>query len=73
MKSVFRGLIFLISFNIFCQEGIEIIDSLDVFELEEVRVSTIRAKATDPVTQTNISKDYISSRNLGQDIPILLN
>ena len=73
MKSIFRGLFFLISFNIFCQDGIEIIDSLDVFELEEVRVSTIRAKATDPVTQTNISKDYISSRNLGQDIPALLN
>ena len=73
MKSIFRGLFFLISFNIFSQDGIEIIDSLDVFELEEVRVSTIRAKATDPVTQTNISKDYISSRNLGQDIPVLLN
>ena len=73
MKSIFRGLFFLISFNIFSQDDIEIIDSLDVFELEEVRVSTIRAKATDPVTQTNISKDYISSRNLGQDIPILLN
>ena len=73
MKSIFRGLFFLISFNIFSQDDIEIIDSLDVFELEEVRVSTIRAKATDPVTQTNISKDYISSRNLGQDIPVLLN
>ena len=73
MKSIFRGLFFLISFNIFSQGGVEIIDSLDVFELEEVRVSTIRAKTTDPVTQTNISKDYISSRNLGQDIPVLLN
>ena len=73
MKSIFRGLVFLISLNIFSQQGGEIIDSLDVFELEEVRVSTIRAKTTDPVTQTNISKDYISSRNLGQDIPILLN
>ena len=73
MKSIFRGLIFLISFNIFSQGSLEIIDSLDVFELEEVRVSTIRAKTTDPVTQTNISKDYISSRNLGQDIPVLLN
>ena len=73
MKSIFRGLFFLISFNIFSQYDVEIIDSLDIFELEEVRVSTIRAKITDPVTQTNISKNYISSRNLGQDIPILLN
>ena len=50
MKSIFRGLVFLISLNIFSQQGDEIIDSLDVFELEEVRVSTIRAKTTDPVT-----------------------
>ena len=61
MKSIFRGLVFLISLNIFSQQGDEIIDSLDVFELEEVRVSTIRAKTTDPVTQTNIGKEYISS------------
>ena len=73
MKSISRGLVFLISLNIFSQQGSEIIDSLNVFELEEVRVSTIRAKTTDPVTQTNIGKEYISSRNLGQDIPILLN
>jgi len=73
MKSVFRGLVFLISLNISSQEVNEIIDSLNVFELEEVRVSTIRAKATDPVTQTNINRSYISSRNLGQDIPALLN
>ena len=73
MNSIFRGLFFLVSFNIFSQYDVEIIDSLDIFELEEVRVSTIRAKITDPVTQTNISKDYISSRNLGQDIPVLLN
>ena len=73
MKSIYKGLVLLISLNIFSQQENEIIDSLNVFELEEVRVSTIRAKTTDPVTQTNITKDYISSRNLGQDIPILLN
>ncbi len=73
MKVIFRSFIFLISLNIFSQEIEERIDSLNVFELEEVKVSTIRAKITDPVTQTNINKEYISSRNLGQDIPVLLN
>ena len=63
MKSIYKGLVLLISLNIFSQQENEIIDSLNVFELEEVRVSTIRAKTTDPVTQTNITKDYISSRN----------
>ena len=52
MKSIYKGLVLLISLNIFSQQENEIIDSLNVFELEEVRVSTIRAKTTDPVTQT---------------------
>ena len=35
--------------------------------------SSIRAKKTDPVTHSNINKEDIKSRNLGQDIPVLLN
>tara|TARA_Y100000768_G_scaffold114285_2_gene84277 strand:- start:394 stop:2535 length:2142 start_codon:yes stop_codon:yes gene_type:complete len=58
--------------NVFSQE-IELNDTLNIFILEEVKVSTIRAKSTDPVTHTNINKEDIKSRNLGQDIPILLN
>jgi iron complex outermembrane receptor protein len=73
MKSIAKVFIFLTSINSFSQEIIESTDSLKVFMLEEVKVSSIRAKKTDPVTQSNVNKEDIKSRNLGQDIPILLN
>lgn len=41
--------------------------------LEEVLVSAVRATANAPVTFSNLSKKEIEKRNLGQDIPILLN
>lgn len=41
--------------------------------LDEVLVSSIRAKAGTPMTYSNVSKKEIEKRNLGQDIPVLLN
>lgn len=41
--------------------------------LEEVLVSAVRVKADAPVTHSNLSKKEIAKRNLGQDIPVLLN
>lgn len=50
------------------------IDMADRFmNLEEVIVSAVRVKATSPVTHSNISKEDLEKRNLGQDIPVLLN
>ncbi|QYJ68683.1 TonB-dependent receptor [Flavobacterium litorale] len=43
------------------------------YKLEEVLVQAVRVKAQTPVTFTNVSKEEIAPRNLGQDIPILLN
>ena len=48
-------------------------DTLKIAELKEVIVSSVRAKGKNPITFTNISKEEISPRNLGQDIPVLLN
>ncbi len=42
-------------------------------KLEEVAVSATRVNKKTPVTFTNISKKEIQKRNLGQDIPILMN
>ena len=39
---------------------------------EEVLIKGIRAGGKDPVASTNISKEEIDKRNLGQDIPFLL-
>ncbi|MFT7442978.1 MAG: iron complex outermembrane receptor protein, partial [Maribacter sp.] len=41
--------------------------------LEEVLVSAVRVNTDVPVTFSNVSKKEIAKRNLGQDIPILLN
>ena len=41
--------------------------------LDEVLVAAVRVKANAPVTHSNMSKEEIAKRNLGQDIPMLLN
>ena len=41
--------------------------------IEEVLISGVRAKDKSPITFTNVSKAQIAPRNLGQDIPVLLN
>ena len=44
-----------------------------VKSIEAVLISGVRAKDKNPITFTNVSKTQIAPRNLGQDIPILLN
>lgn len=41
--------------------------------LDEVQVSAIRATTKTPVSYTNLNKEQIAPRNLGQDIPTLMN
>jgi iron complex outermembrane receptor protein len=41
--------------------------------LDEVLVSAVRVNADIPVTFSNLSKKEIAKRNLGQDIPVLMN
>jgi iron complex outermembrane recepter protein len=48
-------------------------DSTKVTKLQEVVLTSVRAREKDPITFTNISKEEIAKRNLGQDIPVLLN
>ncbi|MGX7667263.1 TonB-dependent receptor [Flavobacterium pedocola] len=48
-------------------------DSVKVNQLDNVLVDAVRAKDKNPITFTNVSKEEIAPRNLGQDIPVLLN
>ena len=41
--------------------------------LDEALVSAVRVNAASPVTHSNLSKEEIAKRNLGQDIPIIMN
>ncbi|MEZ4801227.1 MAG: TonB-dependent receptor [Gelidibacter sp.] len=48
-------------------------DSTKVETLDEVLVKSVRVDATSPITHSNVTKKDLEKRNLGQDIPILLN
>lgn len=49
-------------------------DTLIVPELlDEVLVRSVRVDADSPITHSNVDKEELEKRNLGQDIPMLLN
>ena len=70
MKNIFF-LLLTFSYSINAQEVLK--DSTRVQNLEEVIVSSIRVDDNIPIAYNNLLKDEISDRNLGQDLPILLN
>ena len=72
MKNLFLFLtLFILSVSIVAQEKKQ--DTTKVEKLEEVIVKAVRVKSNAPVTHSNLTKKEISKRNLGQDIPMLLN
>ena len=66
--SLFSILFSLFSFSQEAQK-----DTTKVTQLKEVIVSSVRAKDKNPITYTNVAAAEIAPRNLGQDIPVLLN
>ena len=73
MKNIIYLLLLTTSFYVSSQEKIN--DSIQGTKqfLDEVIVQTVRVKASAPFAHTNVSKAELSTRNLGQDLPILLN
>ena len=63
----------LLAFSVSLSAQESVLDSPEVQNLEEVIVSSVRVKDNIPIAFNNVSKEEISKRNLGQDIPILLN
>jgi iron complex outermembrane receptor protein len=70
-KIVLPILFSLLSFQSFSQDKPK--DSLKPNQLDDVLVSAVRVDTKTPVSFSNFSKAEISKRNLGQDIPVLLN
>lgn len=68
---LFIGSLFFL--NVSAQEDIQIQDTTKVENLEEVLLKAIRVSADSPITHSNIDKRELAKRNLGQDLPILLN
>ena len=62
---------FLSLYAVYGQEKLQ--DTTKVEKLDEVLVKAVRVKAKSPITHSNVTKEQIAKRNLGQDIPMLLN
>ncbi|NNE31549.1 MAG: TonB-dependent receptor plug domain-containing protein, partial [Winogradskyella sp.] len=83
MKTIFNNLsrtkkqrlslfIFLLSMcSVYGQDKQQ--DSTKVEKLDEVLVKAVRVYEKSPITHSNVTKKEIAKRNLGQDIPVLLN
>lgn len=71
----FITLFFLISIGVktYAQQQESDTTTLKKIVLDEVFVSAIRVTQETPVTFSNLEKDKIMPRNLGQDIPVLMN
>ena len=65
--------LFLVSSALCAQQNQVKIDSTQTQTLEEVLVQSVRVKPNAPITHSNVTKAQLEPRNLGQDLPILLN
>ena len=70
LRFVFFGLLIAKAFPSLAQQPQ---DSLQMISLQEVEVQGLRAEEDTPITFSNVTKENLAGRNLGQDIPILLN
>jgi iron complex outermembrane receptor protein len=66
LMSIFLSIFSLFSFS-------QAKDTTNVNRLDEVLVSAVRVTTKTPVTFSNLTKKEIAPRNLGQDIPVLMN
>jgi iron complex outermembrane receptor protein len=74
MKNNFLFLTLLVlSSCVFAQDNQKKQDSTKTEKLDEVLVKAVRVNATSPITHSNVTKKQLAKRNLGQDIPVLLN
>lgn len=72
MKSIISLTICLLAAGLLMAQE-QAMDTTKVESLEEVFLKHVRVDSDAPVTHSNVSKEELASRNLGQDIPILLN
>ena len=72
MKNSITLFLFILSLlSVQSQEKIK--DTTKLERLDEVLITAIRVNAESPITFSNIYKEDLNERNLGQDIPVLMN
>ena len=72
-KSVITTSCFFVLVSLFSNAQVKQKDTTKVNQLDAVLVSAVRVTSKTPVTFSNMSKEELAARNLGQDIPILMN
>ncbi len=72
MKNYILYFAFILVVPLWAQEA-QPQDSTQTQNLDEVLVKAVRVQPNAPITHSNLTKKDIRKRNLGQDIPVLLN
>lgn len=74
MKNYILCLAFLaLSYTPLIAQDTQTQDSTSTQNLDEVLVKAVRVQPNAPITHSNVTRKDIAKRNLGQDIPVLLN
>jgi iron complex outermembrane receptor protein len=74
MKNYILCLAFLaLSYTPLIAQDTQTQDSTAIQNLDEVLVKAVRVQPNAPITHSNVTRKDIAKRNLGQDIPVLLN
>lgn len=74
MKNYILCLAFLaLSYTPLIAQDTQTQDSTATQNLDEVLVKAVRVQPNAPITHSNVTRKEIAKRNLGQDIPVLLN
>ena len=71
ITALFTSLFFTVSAQETEQKKLQ--DSTKIEALDEVLVQAVRVEADSPITHSNLDKEELEKRNLGQDIPYMLN
>ncbi len=70
MKKLYVCLLLILPLILWSQEAVVLQDTV---KLDEILLKSVRVKENGTFTQSTVTKKEIEKRNLGQDIPILLN
>ena len=73
MKKLYLGFLAIILPTLSLSQITAVQDSIPEIQLEEVKLAGLRIDEDQPFSFSNVDKKELASRNLGQDLPIMLN
>ena len=73
MKTIYFGFLAMILPTLSLAQTTAVQDSIPEIQLEEVKLAGLRVDEDQPFSFSNLDKEELASRNLGQDLPIMLN